>query len=96
MLQMQVIVVRIKGQYISNFTDGFYQIIWNPVKSLEVMLTVGQVWQMELVPIFQYKPFITNHLLVNIDAFAMGQKLHRNTNYEWFNNDQHSLACKNR
>ena len=75
-IQMQVIGARIKGQFITNFKDGFYQIIWNPVKSLEVMLTVGQVWQMELVLIFQYKPRITNHLSVNMDAFAMGQNLH--------------------
>ena len=65
-----------KGQFITNFTDGFYQIIWNPVKSLEVMLTVEQAWQMELAPIFQYKPCVTNHLLVNLYAFAMGQNLH--------------------
>ena len=76
MLQMQVIGARIKGQFISNFTDGFYQIIWNPVKSLEVMLTVRQARQMELTPIFQYKPCVTNDLLVNMDAFAMGQNLH--------------------
>ena len=52
MLQMQVIGARIKGQFITNFTDEFYQIICNPVKSPEVMLTVGQALQMELVPIF--------------------------------------------
>ena len=80
MLQMLVIVVRIKGQFFSNFTDGFYQITWNPVKSLGVMLTVRQAWQMELAPIFQYKPCATNHLLVNMDAFAMSQNLHWNTN----------------
>ena len=78
MLQMQVIGVRIKGQFISNFTDGFYQIIWNPVKSLEVKLTVGQAWQIELALISQYKPCATNHLLVNMDAFAVGQ------NYHWY------------
>ena len=78
MLQMQVIGARIKGQF--NFTDGFYQIIWNPVKSLVVMLTVVQAWQMELAPIFQYKPCATNQLLVNMDAFAMGQILHWYTN----------------
>ena len=60
MLQMQVIGVRIKGQFISNFKSGFYQIIWNPVKSLEVMLAVGQAWKMELAPIFPYKPCDTN------------------------------------
>ena len=76
MLQMQVIGVRIKGQFISNFTVGFYQIIWNPVKSLEVKLTVGQAWQMELVLIYQYKPCATNHLLVNMDALAMVQNQH--------------------
>ena len=93
MLQMQVIGAWIKGQFISNLTDGFYQIIWNPVMSLEVMLTVGQAWQMELAPRFQCKPCVTNHLLVNMDTFAMGQNLHWYTNYEWFNNDQNSLAC---
>ena len=56
MLQVQVIGARITGQFISNFTDEFYQIIWNPVKSLEVMLTVGQAWQMELAPYFNINP----------------------------------------
>ena len=77
MLQMKAIGARVKGQFISHFTDGFYQIIWNPVKSLEVMLTVGQAWQMELAPIiqYQYQTCATNHLLVNMDAFALCQNL---------------------
>ena len=70
-LQMQVIGVRMKGQFISNFTDEFHQIIWNAVKSLEVMLSVEQAWQMELAPIFQYKPCAANYLLVNMDAFGL-------------------------
>ena len=70
---MQIIGARIKEQFISNLTDEFYQIIWNLVMSLEVMLTVWQVWQMELALIYQYKPCTINKLLVNMDAFAMGQ-----------------------
>ena len=68
------------GQCVSNFTGGFNQIIRNLGKSLGVMLTVGQAWQMELAPIFQYQPCATNHLLVNMDAFEIGQNLHWYTN----------------
>ena len=58
MLQMQFIGDRMKAQCIFNFTDGFQvrKTIWNFVNSLDVMLTVELAWQMELVPIFQYKP----------------------------------------
>ena len=57
MLQVQFVGERMKAQCISNFTDGFKvsTIIWNFVNSLDVMLTVELAWQMELVPIFQYK-----------------------------------------
>ena len=50
-----------KAQHISNSRDGYRKTIWNLVKSLEVILTIGQAWQMKLVPIFQYSPCATNH-----------------------------------
>ena len=55
---MQFIGERMEAQCLSNFTDGFQvrKTIWNFVNSLDVMLTVELAWQMELVPIFQYKP----------------------------------------
>ena len=36
------------------------------------MLTAGQAWQMA-GPIFQYKHYATNHLLVIMNTFARGQ-----------------------
>ena len=57
------------------------------MKSLEVRLAVEQAWQMQLVPTLQYKPYATNHLLVNMDAFARGQNLHWYTtmiNTPWY------------
>ena len=58
MLQMQFIGERMEAQCLSKFTDEFQirKTIWNFVNSLDVMLTVEWAWQMELVPIFQYKP----------------------------------------
>ena len=40
-LQLQFIGAQMKAQFTPNFTDRFYKIIWNPVKSLEVMLAVA-------------------------------------------------------
>ena len=45
-LQIQFIGEWMKVHYISNFTDGLRKTIWHIVKSLEVVLTVGQAWQM--------------------------------------------------
>ena len=77
-LQLQFIDAQMKAQFITKFTDRFCNIIWNFMKSLEVMLTAGLVWQMELTPIFQYKLCATYHILVNMGAFARGQNLHSN------------------
>ena len=68
---MQFIVEWMKVHCIANFTYGFRKTIWKLVKSLKVMLTAGQAWQMA-DPIFHYKACATNQLLVNINAFAMG------------------------
>ena len=63
-LQLQSIGAQMKAPFTSNFTDRFYKIIWNPVRPLAVMLTVGLAWQIELAPIFQYKLCATHHILV--------------------------------
>ena len=39
-------------QFISNLPGGYHKNIWNPAKYLDVMLTVGQAWQMKLAPKF--------------------------------------------
>ena len=72
---MQFIGEWMKAHCISNFTDVFRKTIWNLVKSLEVMLTAGQACQIA-GPHILIQPCATNHLLVNTNAFAMGQNLH--------------------
>ena len=42
---MQFIGEWMKAHCIANFTYGFRKTIWNIVKSLKVILTDGQAWQ---------------------------------------------------
>ena len=43
--QMQFIGEWMKAHCIANFTYGFRKTIWNLVKSLKVIMTAGQAWQ---------------------------------------------------